>query len=790
MSNIDLSISIEEGCQSDLVGISEVEMFYVLPKGSFIELDLKEPSQDEMGSNLHLDLHDTIPPCYTPPIGSKIELSVYEASQEYIGSQLVIPIICKESQGEDIDLVTVGYIGESLFFDFVDSYIIETYSGENFVPILQTKPWSPFVDFNIFAGSNLASILASISNFEITWFDGSSLASSLESYPSINLSTVFFEGADLEYNLKTFVVLDGAFYQGSFANTLIYYRPAWLPVFDLYDGGSINLDLATALLFNPTSNDGSVFESDIETAPSSDIELPIWHGSNSYSNLSLTYSFEGDSYSGESLSTELQENPMIDIGLEFEEGSSKTISIRTQSNIFVPIYIGEHSSTTIEYHPKIDLQAPIEVGERVSTSLRIAISFKYVFCYDGANLETDLIRSPQKLLQGDSYEGSYSEINLAVDEKISNVEAYEGSAVYFDFQYSQFWNVYSGERFNFGFATTSALELTPINFGQRVSSSIYYRPSEGIGVTEFNEGSVFYSDLKIKVSAYLEMPFYHSERVIVELGEIQSTQFRAIDLTDCSCSMAFEPIPYHIELAYADPVDFEYWGDKTWVQCALSTTTRFEFEFTEGSNLHQEFYDEEFYEGISALSFNINYGQKSQIFFETVFDLTRLCKGNFIPDSDAIFVELETPYNGKCEAYWFFNGSRLENLDLSTEQNLRTDATGSGEHVFFDMTLEPILLFRIWYESRLNLPKMSFTYNLPSVFYEGLTSSFVFEPLIIDMGDGSAVDIVALRTPTFVVLKEKGCLINEFVYLDELGDETEEQVRIAFESMPFKHQIK
>lgn len=647
----------------------------------------------------------------------------------------------------------------------LEVYVDEVLVGEAEIPLQPTAFIAPVWHYHNY---NNPTPIYSIDSVEIV-----GCGEFLTTFPMQGFGVIDMrEGAELDFALRTEMTIPMEFFSGETLHDLylgsdvfledVEFHSGEFSAFDLtlnlpweitanaYDGASATaaLSTTTTLDFEFFSDatlqvqlseaefwsfyEGATFEFDLEIAPGDNFgSIDLFDGAALEGELSATHSLPVNIFSGETLHDLYLATDVYLDGVEF--------------------FSGETASFDLALNLPWEIIANAYDGAAGDIQIATVDTMRF-WAYGGAQAEFDLDTRPSQdlLLQG--YDGAEATASISISQALGAVSAYDGAyAVIPSLDNDQFWRMYEGAALEFEIATDTTL---PANgyAGATLEVDLYTRPSEGLGIFRGYEGANLDLTLNIMVSAILYPNEIRAGIDFVCEFDV-STYF---DLNNTACCPVKDSHE-RIELTDQPPPDEYYHGDKWLFTADLSTLPRFSMDAYEGA--YSDIVDKDVY-----LTFSFFDGESFEV--PTVapeFTDFRLCYGNFIPDGDAVTVELVSIYDENCEEWPMYSGARM---DMVLENNIQDQVNiSAGATMLLELEHVPEMLLLAYSGEYARITNPEF---VPRV-YEGAQVNMTFEEPNWRVYEGAFMEIT-VTTDYDVEFLERGCLPNEFVPSNENGD--------------------
>lgn len=433
---------------------------------------------------------------------------------------------------------------------------------------------------------------------------------------------------------------------------------------------------------------------------------------------------------------------------------------------------GETNTVVLDTRPPAELVPLAYVGETNGISLRTESVLEPI-AYVGEAVEIEVDDSPAPVMLVEAASGETAAISIAFSQALGTFTGYTGeSGSLEELEELELWRVTDGTSGVAALATETTVPSDQ-NVGESFEFDLNIRPSEGMGLFRAYDGTNGVADLRTLVQVLL-FPNRISTRTEIFCDFDSTTKFDLLNTSCCPVKESHEII----ELSQQEPPDLHYHGDKTVAVVDLSTAPRFQFTFHTGENFVGV---NPVYLGNLVMADGV-VGDVSSIELDDVN--FRLCHGNFIPDPEFTFIELESVYDEDCVADFMFTG---ENMTLVLQNNVDVSKSTQqvGEYMAIEFEEPWLLRGYVGEFTRISNPEFS------PHFYQGerIVNFNFYEPAY-DMLDGVSATITSLTTDYDVEFLEQGCLENEFVPSDEYGDPDMEKFNpVPVELDEFSHSI-
>lgn len=505
---------------------------------------------------------------------------------------------------------------------------------------------------------------------------------------------------------------------------------------------------------------------------------------------------------GESLSSSLYVYDLV--ATTPADGAALDVSLSTYATIPAAFITGETLTVDIEFHDASYLSADYSTGECFTTALEgHAASYPEVTVKTGESMLADLYVKRTalmavKMASGESLSSSIelpSRASIAINmwtgatfdiptvstaPQIGALLVATGESFSLTIGEQENYRIYRGESMQFTLSWSPSVSHAYLT-GENCSVVLDIRPSEQFDIQICSGESLAAVNMSVKVAAQLAVTFRSG--VWVESSFDDATTSYDLELPCCGPEVGKLP---------GDSGVFELEGElpsyvrlpevKLLFTCELSSRPRFQMQFGVG-------------ESFDTVERNIDFIDLEPIqqggFWITGewLDVTpkhNLCYPNFIPDGDAIVVELEYVDEG-CYADYAYTGESFSAV-LQTN-HLISGGVYTGESIWFDLDIRnPYMEFD--FTAGEHLWQADFPADIPCTIGDGVAMSVEFEAPPFPFGCGESV-VFALTLTYDVEFMEVGCLDNEFKYQNKYGDEDISKFNAAaVELEPFFHQIK
>lgn len=489
----------------------------------------------------------------------------------------------------------------------------------------------------------------------------------------------------------------------------------------------------------------------LTTFPAKGVNPFVYVGETGQFELATTYNLPLNGYTGETAVANLSaDQQLTDIQGRTGETNTVVLDTRPPAELVPTAYVGETGAFNLR------TESVLEPGAHV-----------------GESVEIEIDDSPAPVMLVEAATGETAAISIAFSQALGTFTGYTGeSGSLEELEELELWRFTDGTSGVAALATETTVPSDQ-NVGESFEFDLNIRPSEGMGLFRAYDGTNGVADLRTLVQVLL-FPNRISTRTEIFCDFDSTTKFDLLNTSCCPIKESHEII----ELSHQEPPDLHYHGDKTVAVVDLSTAPRFQFTFRTGENFVGV---NPVYLGNLVMADGV-VGDVSSIELDDVN--FRLCHGNFIPDPEFTFIELESVYDEDCVADFMFTG---ENMTLVLQNNVDVSKSTQqvGEYMAIEFEEPWLLRGYVGEYARISNPEFS------PHFYQGerIVNFNFYEPAY-DMIDGVSATITSLTTDYDVEFLEQGCLENEFVPSDEYGDPDMEKFNpVPVELDEFSHSI-
>mgnify|MGYP003541953827 FL=1 len=612
---------------------------------------------------------------------------------------------------------------------------------------------------DVYAGENTYGALSLTAQFSLDVYAGANVFADVIPSTEFTPSPEFHDGSELTVDrlstLPTFVI---DFYSGEYnTNPTFDVHPAiTLGYVYLYMGENGTADVEKYTFVGADHRSGEYTSLDLEIEPYEGLQSQL--------------------LSGEYAEVEVQITPGFIFSLPVGE-TANVDALGTTVILFPTAYTGEVFTPALTDNPPWNPTFDFTDGATFDPFLNLgSSSFGAVQVYTGGVLEATVDTRPGSPFEFSILEGQTANLAMSFAQNLGATEAYEGITLIPEtIEFDELWKMFDGATASISMATSDA--MTPSGYeGAYAVASVDVRPSEPLGHFDAREG-VLTSLGAIAALKAVYMSVNFADSYMFQAGLPYLGSYFDLDVSCCTDHDPGQQEIHSIEMNHAPFPDEHYDGDRVRIDADLSTNVRFSFDFKTGetaSNVDTVPY---------ILGVGSRHGESLTVDLESVINFA-LCPGNFIPDGDNIFVELDFNDSSDCEAHYIRAGESFTIGTLEASQNFQP-AMYAGETAFVSITIEDGLYFVFRTGETLILPV-----ELGGASYEGASMRFSFyePPIIAAHGEHVESDLVIKYDVRF---EEVGCLDNEFIYQDENGDPIPEKFNpVPVELDPYQHDIR
>ena len=613
---------------------------------------------------------------------------------------------------------------------------------------------------DVYAGENTYGALSLTAQFSLDVYAGANVFADVIPSTEFTPSPEFHDGSELTVDrlstLPTFVI---DFYSGEYnTNPTFDVHPAiTLGYVYLYMGENGTADVEKYTFVGADHRSGEYTSLDLEIEPYEGLQSQL--------------------LSGEYAEVEVQITPGFIFSLPVGE-TANVDALGTTVILFPTAYTGEVFTPALADNPPWNPTFDFTDGATFDPFLNLgSSSFGAVQVYTGGVLEATVDTRPGSPFEFSILEGQTANLAMSFAQNLGATEAYEGITLIPEtIEFDELWKMFDGAEVSVSMATSDA--MTPSGYeGAYAVASVDVRPSEPLGHFDAREG-VLTSLGAIAALKAVYMSVNFADSYMFQAGLPYLGSYFDLDVSCCTDHFPGQQISHDIELNHSPFPDETYDGDKVDIDIDLSTNVRFQFNFFGGETART----------IDTIPYilgaNMADGAGMHLELESVLNF-RLCPGNFIPDGDNVYVELDFTDNDTCESNYIYTGETMALTYLEANQNFQTDSY-EGSNAIATLTV-PIDAFalRMYTGETLILPV-----ELGGASYEGASMRFSFyePPIIAAHGEHVESDLVIKYDVRF---EEVGCLDNEFIYQDENGDPIPEKFNpVPVELDPYQHDIR
>lgn len=584
---------------------------------------------------------------------------------------------------------------------------------------------------------------------------GETAVVNLSTFVNVTFAVNFETGEQISIPLATSMVVP---MEAGFGETLVAvlntYPAIPLDARTAADGQTVNAELYVTRQFSVDFNYGEETKADLEITPYEGLQAPAFDGQELSVGLTTITGFQAPMFDGQTATATLVTEATLDLG--FHEGSTAFVDLRIA--------------------PPADLAVVFDHGEQTVASVAAGqISFGIIENGHGEQTVADLDIREQPGLVINFFNGEQSSVAVSWAANLGAIEFYDGSTGTATLDEDPNILMPHGETLTVSMATSDAI-VPSARHGEEVSVSLDVRPSSPLGQFVFYDGQESYSQVAVLKAIPLEVVFYNS---VTTTAGIDASTFFDMDVSCGTNHYPGQKDVHNIELNDAEFPDQRFDGDRVCVTMDLRAQPRFQFNFFEGARLDNTDVNP-YIQGV-----RVAHGEGMSIEFESVIDVP-LCPGNFIPDGDNVYVELDVADDTRCVSDYAYDGTTMSVGTLQAHPRASA-AVHEGSTMSFDLTLSPAWILNFFEGPTLTMANNP-EFSPAASFGAAMTVSFYIDPWVA--ADGATME-ASLVIKYDVKFDEMGCLDNEFIYQDENGDPIPELFNpVAVELEPWQHDVK
>lgn len=486
---------------------------------------------------------------------------------------------------------------------------------------------------------------------------------------------------------------------------------------------------------------------------------------------------QGDAYAGESLTVDVQVTPGFILSIatgervEFDALATSMLLAPTAST-------GEYATAIFTDNPPWNPTLDFTDGATFDPFLNAgASSVGSILVYGGETLESSVDTKPGEPIAFTMNEGQTASLAMSFAQNLGATEAYEGITLIPEtIEFDELWKMFDGATASISMATSDSMVPSAYD-GAYAIATVDTRPSEPLGVFYGYDGATTTLGTIAALKAVF-MSVNFADSFMFQAGLPYLGSYFDLDVSCCTDHDPGQQDLHQIELNHAPFPDEHYDGDRVRIDADLSTNIRFSFDFKTGetaSNVDTIPY---------ILGVTSAHGEALTVELESIIDFA-MCPGNFIPDGDNVFVELDFNDASDCEAHFVYASETMSVASLEANQNFQGDMY-TGERMVFTLFV-PDEVFGVQFRTG---EVFIFPSDIEVSIRSGEYATFTFavDPIIAAHGETLDAEVVIKYDVRF---EEVGCLDNEFIYQDENGDPIPEKFNpVPVELDPYQHDIR
>lgn len=616
---------------------------------------------------------------------------------------------------------------------------------------------------------------------------------------SVELDPLAYTGETMEASLQRSTLLNFELYTGEQSSVDLTTAPQVLiPVgFDI--GETLVPTLWTEVVLPAEAYEGATMAGDLATLPAALLDAPAYTGEQVNASLSPVAGLQPDFYTGEQGSATLDTQPnagmpadgytgeLLELDLlvtsgfpvTFSVGEVADLALSTESLLVPEAHHGETVTFDLYVGAPAFMDAPAYTGEQLTAALSVqGFNLGDLLVHDSATFDADVTTNPQPEITLSFPVGETALLPvMSWAANLGDMDMPDGAtAVVGTLDEEENLHLYAGEEMLVSMATEDSFPFT-VHEGAQAAATLKDAPSEPLGQLDMFAGEQTVNQLTVLRGIPMAVTFFDS---YTTAAGIDASTFLDLDISCCSNHEPGQQDIHKIELNEAEFPDQRFDGDRIRLDISLQTQPRFQFSFHEGATMVGVDIDPT----LGAARMSTGEGASINAFEAKGIDF-KLCPGNFIPDGDNVYVELDTVDYGECYADYVFEGATMGIGTLQAHQNFQHQMT-TGETMVFDLsTGEP---WRIDFHHG-EVFQMASTADLPHQYHHGETAELKFyePPILAATGEAVTATLVIQYEVEFL---EVGCLDNNYIYQDENGDPLPAPFGVVpVEMEPFQHDI-
>lgn len=660
-------------------------------------------------------------------------------------------------------------------------------------------------DLPMLTGEALQTGLQLNRRFSPDFYTGEHMQPVLSTFPVVILEPMpALHGEVVDFYLRTEYALEAPLYHGE----ELFVNPTFPLAINLeapmFTGEHLaKPELQTSVVFSLDMFTGEhLAKPDLSTFPSAELEAPMFTGERIENHaMQVAAGFAPEFGDGAIMNVDkLDSMPVPELATTFYHGEAMELdTIERYEGINAPAFHGENLDVALATtaalapkemadgqvvtfnfttHPPSLLEARGYTGEHMRTMMNVGRHALGLFLgYTGETVRSEITVREQPSMVAVFYDGASSVADMRTGAGIMPVNMYNGTGMLpLNLESGDLIRSYTGESMAVDLWTEVTMDA-PMRDGVEFETALSIRPSEPLGIFNAYTGeSVYGAWLKTMEQIRVAATIHYNT---IMYCAIQATTYFDLDLSCCTNHNPGQQEYHRIEMNHAEMPDEHFDGDRISMVVDLQTQPRFQPRFQDGAvltlvDVNPYLAVEPMRDG-ATLSFN----------FEAVQDFP-LCPGNFVPDGDHVYVELEFEDDTQCESDYAYHGETMQVETIRTEQSAAPQMY-DGAWLTMNLTLDDRISVRMYHGETLKQEEPDL--NLRGFFHGEHLYSKLYDPPI-DMYDGATMS-VDIKTLYDVEFLERGCLDNEYQWQDENGDPIPEKFNpVPVEMDPYRHDVK
>ena len=624
--------------------------------------------------------------------------------------------------------------------------------GMQFPPCEEEPPVPQEIIVDFYTGGTLESSIQE--SLLVKFYEGVSLDTDVQTFPFVNLDIVdFYSGQSLETDVSSIQSFDVDISTGEYFRSTLTTSPAVLISVNFGNGESLETNISSSTTFEPRAYHSESMDTVVTTYPADFVTLSpeFTAGEMLETDVATSLAFSVQFYEGQTLTNDFSVYPTWKMQPDFYTGETLNVEVGSTFNKIISLqYTGETLTTTLENYPQIDLTLKFNNGQ---------------------SMLMDDFQLPLNLANGNDFFNNGESLSISIDE--------EPNIVFND-----------GNSLNINLNTEFNMAMNPFKDGNIMQTDIVFKDPIFLGDVIFNNGESVQVDLKTQLHQEMSVLFRQS---LVTRTDIDSTT--DFDLTTVCCSgeennRTLAGNDLNLDLMSWEQPASRYDGDKTKFEFSISTLPRFSVDMYEGQQLKTD----EYYVDLGDIRFAN--GENLQRLSADDLQNIQLCRGNFIPDSENIFIELSVDEENCTAESVFLNGEQFVTtiqtyekfgFDMHEGQNVKTEQEFKDAWVVDNQKDGTVFTLDTFETDETSLGSVKFYEGQSSVTYH--PEDVLFDNIHFLAGEYSTTgDVIS---GNFVEFLESGCLPNEFVPVKPSGDPD----WINFNPVPveeddYRHEVK